>query len=256
MTSPNARDGGNVLRRRIRVLIGTIGACVLVSPVLLVLQAVVVPDVAHAVTSNWWPGDLGISQKFGCGGISAEPIESWRGCGSGVHFHDGVDIAMACGTALNAPVAVYVKSVGGSETGLGPYYPTLVLPNGYQVLLGHVQKTYVHAGQTYPPGTHIADAGTMGHSSGCHLHFEVRPPGTSWGHSVDPMPYLNPQSLLSMLYANHIVQWDGDTKPQKTSWVVIVDNGVLRRRHVQTIDDYWCLRKSMPDAGPLPASLL
>jgi hypothetical protein len=38
-------------------------------------------------------------------------------------------------------------------------------------------------------------------------------------------------------YFGHIVQWDGDTKAQKTAWLVGPDG---KRRWIPTTDVYWC----------------
>ena len=47
-------------------------------------------------------------------------------------------------------------------------------------------------------------------------------------------------------YINHIVQWNGDTKPQKTAWLVGPD---LHRRWIPDISTYNCL-KSRGFVGP------
>lgn len=55
-------------------------------------------------------------------------------------------------------------------------------------------------------------------------------------------------------YAGHIVQWDGDTKAQKTAWLVGPD---LHRRWIPSSAVYYCL-KSQGAPGPdvLPSSIL
>jgi Peptidase family M23 len=171
---------------------------------LLVITITVAPGSASAATAGWWQGDRPITQAFGCTSFSAEPIESWRGCSpSASHFHDGVDIGFgsSCGTPLYTPVPVTVISVGGSETGFGSYYPRLRLPDGHDVLLGHVQPpVVVKAGQQVPAGSVVAYVGTQGNSTGCHLHFEVRPTNGAFGTSIDPIPYLSPSPAGSAAY--------------------------------------------------------
>ena len=61
-------------------------------------------------------------------------------------------------------------------------------------------------------------------------------------------------SWLELRYYGDIVQWDGDTKAQKTAWRVGADG---RRHWIPSISDYWCLYNGGVD-GPyvLPATVL
>lgn len=55
-------------------------------------------------------------------------------------------------------------------------------------------------------------------------------------------------------YAGKIVQWNGDTKAQKTSWLVSPD---LKRYWIRDISTFSCLTKSgFPNAGPISSALL
>ncbi|MFL5628501.1 MAG: CHAP domain-containing protein, partial [Ktedonobacteraceae bacterium] len=55
-------------------------------------------------------------------------------------------------------------------------------------------------------------------------------------------------------YAGKIVQWDGDTKTQKTSWLVSPD---LKRYWIPDSSTYNCLRsQGYPDAGAISSTLL
>jgi hypothetical protein len=56
-----------------------------------------------------------------------------------------------------------------------------------------------------------------------------------------------PVSMAS--YLGHIVHWDGDHKPQLTSWLVVSDGGRVRRRWIPDIATYWCL-KGRGNPGP------
>lgn len=53
---------------------------------------------------------------------------------------------------------------------------------------------------------------------------------------------------------SQIVQWDGDTKSQKTAWYVGPDG---KRRWIPDIATYWCLkRRGVPGPTALPSSIL
>jgi hypothetical protein len=68
-------------------------------------------------------------------------------------------------------------------------------------------------------------------------------PGTLLG-------YLRPK----ISYTGHIVQWDGDTKAQKTAWLVGLDG---RRHWIPSTTDYWCLvNGGVPGPYLLPSSVL
>ena len=56
-------------------------------------------------------------------------------------------------------------------------------------------------------------------------------------------------------YINQIVQWAGDTKAQKTAWLVVNDGGYIRRRWIPDIATYWCLKNAgSPGPVKLPAA--
>jgi murein DD-endopeptidase MepM/ murein hydrolase activator NlpD len=91
-----------------------------------------------------------------------------------VHDRNGVDIANACGTPIYAAAdgtADIATSVGWNG-GFGKYIK-LVHTNGTETLYGHLSKLFIALGQTVTRGQEIGLMGTTGHSTGCHLHFEV-----------------------------------------------------------------------------------
>ena len=81
-----------------------------------------------------------------------------------------------------------VVSIGG-ESYYGAYYPRIRLDDGHDVILAHVQPpVVVQVGQRVNPGQLVAYVGSQGvdsqghpTSTGCHLHFEVRPAGGGYG---------------------------------------------------------------------------
>lgn len=91
-----------------------------------------------------------------------------------IHGRNGVDVANSCGTpvyaAANGNVAIAQES--GWNGGYGRYLK-LVHPNGTETLYAHLSKKYVFIGDSITQGQLIGLIGTTGHSTGCHLHFEV-----------------------------------------------------------------------------------
>lgn len=98
--------------------------------------------------------------------------------------HEGIDIAAPTGTDVFASMDGKV-SFSGWEGGYG----NLVIidhGNGLQSYYGHNSKLLVKEGQTVSKGTHIADVGSTGNSTGPHSHFEIRKNGTA----VNPYTYV------------------------------------------------------------------
>lgn len=90
-------------------------------------------------------------------------------------MHEGVDIAAPRGTPIVAADSGRV-SFAGWRNGYG-YCVMINHGNGYQTLYGHASKLYVKAGQSVNKGQKIAAVGSTGHSTGPHVHFEVRKNG-------------------------------------------------------------------------------
>ena len=141
---------------------------------------------ASAQTSGWYSGNQTISQGYGPSSFTFEPA------GHGyAHWHSGIDVAFGCGSALVTPYwATVVNDADAIPNGFGSIYRTLRLDEGHDVILGHVQAWYATVGTRIPPGTHVADVGTQGNSTGCHVHFEVRPAGGRFGTDIDPTAWL------------------------------------------------------------------
>jgi murein DD-endopeptidase MepM/ murein hydrolase activator NlpD len=95
-------------------------------------------------------------------------------------FHTGTDYAAPLGTPILAIAAGRV-TVAGPASGYGNL---IVIEHniGGQLVAsayGHEERLYVKVGDLVTAGQHIADVGTEGHSTGPHLHFEIRPGGTN-----------------------------------------------------------------------------
>lgn len=126
-----------------------------------------------------WPvdGPYEITSWFG---------ERWHPVWRKRIHHDGIDIAAACGTnVLSISGGVVIHS--GWIKGYG--YLVMVRDTQHEYLYAHLQKMDVRVGNRVIPGTVLGEVGSTGTSTGCHLHFGLRPVGsTEW---IDPRPLLD-----------------------------------------------------------------
>ncbi|HEV2888367.1 MAG TPA: M23 family metallopeptidase [Jatrophihabitans sp.] len=102
-------------------------------------------------------------------------------------FHPGDDLAAAYGTPIYAIGAGTVVAAGPAQ-GFGNWV-VIDHGNGFTSIYGHMKVLAVSPGQSVRVGQNIAFVGTEGHSTGPHLHLEVRLGGTS-GPPVDPQVFL------------------------------------------------------------------
>jgi murein DD-endopeptidase MepM/ murein hydrolase activator NlpD/cell wall-associated NlpC family hydrolase len=123
------------------------------------------------------------------------PYRITDGFGARDGTHMGVDFAAAAGTPIVAAADGRVVAAGPAE-GFGNWIVIdSVDPSGvgFSTVYGHMEsgQLYVQVGQTVAAGTHIADVGSAGESSGPHLHFEVVPGGRlTGGTPIDPLSWL------------------------------------------------------------------
>jgi murein DD-endopeptidase MepM/ murein hydrolase activator NlpD len=105
-------------------------------------------------------------------------------CLDGVcRLHEGLDIAAPEGTPVQAAAAGTVVFAGWQDG-----YGNIVIidhGNGLATAYGH-QSAIVVTGGAVAQGQTIGAVGSTGHSTGPHLHFEVRVGGVA----VDPLGYL------------------------------------------------------------------
>ena len=99
-------------------------------------------------------------------------------------MHEGIDLAVGMGTPVVAVAAGTVIVAGW----FGGYGNLVVVDhgNGVSTAYGHNSSVTVGVGQFVAQGQLIAYSGNTGHSTGPHVHFEVRINGTA----VDPLGYL------------------------------------------------------------------
>jgi murein DD-endopeptidase MepM/ murein hydrolase activator NlpD len=102
-------------------------------------------------------------------------------------MHWGIDIAAPTGSAIVAPEAGVVLEAG-STSGFGNVI-YLQHENGDVTVYGHMSELLVEAGQIVEAGEALAEVGSLGYSTGPHLHFEVYRGGLD-NERIDPVDWL------------------------------------------------------------------
>jgi murein DD-endopeptidase MepM/ murein hydrolase activator NlpD len=127
-------------------------------------------------------GDGGAPSASGFIWPVSGPITSGFGWRWG-RMHEGIDIGAACGTPIRAAASGTVVYAGWMDG----YGNIIVIDHGggLATAYGHQSAVYVGGGSV-SQGQVIGAVGSTGHSTGCHLHFEVRVNGTP----VNPLNYL------------------------------------------------------------------
>lgn len=113
-----------------------------------------------------WPVGGSVTSEFG------------QRCLGGIcRMHNGIDISAPTGTRVGAAGAGTVISAG-SQGGYG-YTVIINHGDGYATLYAHLSSISVTSGQSVGRGTIVGTVGSTGHSTGPHLHFEVRVGGSA-----------------------------------------------------------------------------
>ena len=139
------------------------------------------------------PGHYHVSSYFG-----------WRTLHNQQNYHGGIDIsdggingaaacAAASGTVLMhgakfCPHNYKKNSSCGCNDGYGNYV-VISHGNGIYTLYAHLASISVADGQSVTVGQQVGVIGSTGHSTGPHLHFEVRVGGNSTKNRVNPLDY-------------------------------------------------------------------
>jgi len=144
-------------------------------------------------------GQLGIAETFAgrLAPIAERPappapqVEASSGFGMRVHpitgerhFHAGVDVPLAIGTPLAAPMGGVVSRVSNSER--GGLSVTLDHGGGRTTTYRHLDGAGVSEGDRIEAGQVFARSGNSGRTTGPHLHLEAR----EGLRTVDPSRYL------------------------------------------------------------------
>ncbi|MBN1537545.1 MAG: M23 family metallopeptidase [Anaerolineales bacterium] len=106
--------------------------------------------------------------------------------------HNGIDLGCPMGTPVCAAAGGVVVHTGFDKNGYGKY--VRVSHEKFETLYAHLSEIEVKPRQALHTGDRLGLSGSTGHSTGPHLHFELRIP---WepiagypGGARDPMPYL------------------------------------------------------------------
>src|SRR4051812_46116611 len=146
------------------------------------------------------------STNSGTNGIPSGPVRFLRpvsgAIGEGFGYppghggarHDGIDFPEPMGTPIGAAGVGTVISAGWNSGGYGNL--TIIQHRlGYQTYYAHQSSISVSVGQRVSGGVRIGYVGSTGHSTGPHLHFEVRHNGVP----INPVPYLLASTSLGKL---------------------------------------------------------
>ena len=150
---------------------------------LLAQSATLAARIRSAQSSAVVPGPTGPASAAGLVWPVHGVLTSYYGWRWG-RMHEGIDLAVPSGTPVVASASGTVVVAGW----MGGYGNLVVVDhgNGLATAYGHNSSVTVGYGQSVAQGQLIAYSGNTGHSTGPHVHFEVRVNGTP----VDPLGYL------------------------------------------------------------------
>ncbi|MEA2406835.1 MAG: hypothetical protein QOE69_954 [Thermoleophilaceae bacterium] len=103
----------------------------------------------------------------------------------GGRTHTGLDFPVASGTRVGSAGVGVTEFAGWNSGGYG----NLVVVRhrlGYTTWYAHLSQITTYVGEQVSGGTRIGYVGSTGHSTGPHLHFELRKNAVP----VDPFPYM------------------------------------------------------------------
>lgn len=118
-------------------------------------------------------------------------------------YHTGLDLGIDIDDGIYAVGNGIIEHVGPLYCNLpgkcrGPYSIVLRLGEGLYATYSHNKEAFVEVGQVVQGGQHIGTVGSLGYSSGPHLHFEICS-GCKWTGDwvqpfspeqfIDPLPY-------------------------------------------------------------------
>ena len=133
--------------------------------------------VGIAFTPIGYPANFIMNSRFG---YRSDPVRKGR-----VEFHPGIDFKGRRGDAVKSTADGKVIIAGWFQ-GYGKCVK-IRHKNNLETLYGHLSKVNVKEGQMVSTGQIIGRVGSTGHSTGNHLHYEVR----KNGKPINPRSYLS-----------------------------------------------------------------
>ena len=105
--------------------------------------------------------------------------QTWNNLRSNGTLHQGFDLVGIADKRLYSPVYGTVVRAGwenpkNAKQGWGRRVVVRIGKTRFYMYFGHLSSIAVTAGQTVKPGDLIGIEGSTGHSTGSHLHWEIR----------------------------------------------------------------------------------
>lgn len=104
----------------------------------------------------------------------------------GAYHPLGIDLAMPNGTPIVASRGGYVQFTGGDQWVSYGFYIKIDHGDGWETTYAHLTSFEVPSGVYVNQGDVIGYSGNSGHSTGPHLHFELR----YYGDPTNPLDYI------------------------------------------------------------------
>ncbi len=120
-----------------------------------------------------------ISSMTSSFGFRSDPFNSAH-----AEFHPGIDFKGSRGDVAKCTANGHVVSAGWNG-GYGNCV-RVAHANGFETLYGHLSRITVRVGQQLSVGDKVGEVGSTGHSTGTHLHYEVRKDGKP----INPVKFL------------------------------------------------------------------
>src|SRR5262249_369675 len=112
-------------------------------------------------------------------------------------YHPAIDLAAPLGTPVHATTRKQKVTFAGQRGGYGNLVVTRD-PSGREHYYGHLQRIVAGVGTLLEQGDLLGLLGSTGHSTGPHVHYEVR---TRAGGHMNPATLLFPDRRVSAGYA-------------------------------------------------------
>ncbi len=105
--------------------------------------------------------------------------QAYRNMRSNGTYHQGFDLVGISDKHIYSPVSGVVERAGWENPnnhgqGFGQYVRIRIGSTNYRMYFGHLSSISVRVGQSVNPGDLLGVEGSTGHSTGSHLHWEIR----------------------------------------------------------------------------------